>query len=542
MDERIRSDVITPDQQDKGDAASGDTDFKVLTQAESPGDVEPDSPEGDPARDVPFCPHCQGELEDSGHICPSCDAYLGLCLRVLDKVHELGRSHTLEMEVQNRSAKLLHISEMRVSCDGFREKESGVRPPGKLQPGGKRKAEVPVVPVDGDELLARFQLAIRDDSGQAVAEGARKIFVRNVSSEKKVRIEVGGDLSGADLGGLINSCQEEGGNQEVEIKIVGDARGVDINPLVFAPRKNVSPPQKRHPEWLKLDHWIEVPLYIYQEFLQLDKGKSTPTQLECPSELKNLSDIKSAWLRPLQPEKNRKVFRLFFKPKICMGRGDHQDIPCKVFNRAGNVLKKQTQSISSEHLTLWADSFQTILEDHSTNGTLVGEKRVQGERCGLSAGDMISLAGVLAFRYREFRDLSELYSTLYKKNIKTTLQRASHLRLSLEGRKFLEYPLCAIRLKPVGIGRDVFEYFIVPRQLDIGSGHQNALKIDHPSVSNMHARLLVSDQGVRLLDLESDHGTFINGRRLNNNEACLLSAGCLIRFGELEVELDCDSC
>src|SRR5205807_2290164 len=46
------------------------------------------------------------------------------------------------------------------------------------------------------------------------------------------------------------------------------------------------------------------------------------------------------------------------------------------------------------------------------------------------------------------------------------------------------------------------------------AGGQVEFVLDHPHVSRRHARLLVDGDRVRLHDLGSANGTFVNGRRL----------------------------
>ncbi len=58
--------------------------------------------------------------------------------------------------------------------------------------------------------------------------------------------------------------------------------------------------------------------------------------------------------------------------------------------------------------------------------------------------------------------------------------------------------------------------------------------LDDPSVSRLHARLMKDRDGIRITDLNSLNGTFLNGRRLDPNESQIIRPGDEIRFGTLE--------
>ena len=67
------------------------------------------------------------------------------------------------------------------------------------------------------------------------------------------------------------------------------------------------------------------------------------------------------------------------------------------------------------------------------------------------------------------------------------------------------------------------------RTLSIGRVPGNDIVISDTAMSRQHARVVVSDEGISLVDLGSLNGTFINGERVN--EERFLADGDVIRVG-----------
>jgi hypothetical protein len=65
----------------------------------------------------------------------------------------------------------------------------------------------------------------------------------------------------------------------------------------------------------------------------------------------------------------------------------------------------------------------------------------------------------------------------------------------------------------------------------IGSGTECDVILRHPSIARRHARVQWRKQGYVLSDLQSPTGTYVNGRRINEN---LLKEGWVVRLGEAE--------
>jgi hypothetical protein len=75
-------------------------------------------------------------------------------------------------------------------------------------------------------------------------------------------------------------------------------------------------------------------------------------------------------------------------------------------------------------------------------------------------------------------------------------------------------------------------------RLNIGRASDSGLVLDHPSVSKVHAVVVLNREGTLLLaDTGSTNGTFINGRRIAYGESRQITNGDVLGFGEVEVRL-----
>ena len=74
------------------------------------------------------------------------------------------------------------------------------------------------------------------------------------------------------------------------------------------------------------------------------------------------------------------------------------------------------------------------------------------------------------------------------------------------------------------------------RRVGVGRVADNELQLEHPSVSKLHAALVMNREGTLLVaDTGSTNGTFINGRRLSYGEARQIEDGDVVSFGDVEV-------
>jgi len=69
----------------------------------------------------------------------------------------------------------------------------------------------------------------------------------------------------------------------------------------------------------------------------------------------------------------------------------------------------------------------------------------------------------------------------------------------------------------------------------IGRAPSSDLRLQDPSVSRIHAQIIIDEQGITLQDAGSSYGTFVNGRQLAG--ALELSAGMRIELGDCALEV-----
>lgn len=73
----------------------------------------------------------------------------------------------------------------------------------------------------------------------------------------------------------------------------------------------------------------------------------------------------------------------------------------------------------------------------------------------------------------------------------------------------------------------------------IGRSHDNALVIEDPSVSNIHAAFSLQANGTLwLADLGSSNGTFVNGVLLGQGDKSVVRSGDRLQFGDIAVTLE----
>ncbi len=86
----------------------------------------------------------------------------------------------------------------------------------------------------------------------------------------------------------------------------------------------------------------------------------------------------------------------------------------------------------------------------------------------------------------------------------------------------------------IDVGRSSWRTIIQSLPIVIGRSDEADLQLRSRKVSHRHAELYLDD-GLRVRDLDSTNGTFVNGRRVRTRRR--LSAGDVIRFGDIQLRL-----
>jgi pilus assembly protein CpaF len=84
--------------------------------------------------------------------------------------------------------------------------------------------------------------------------------------------------------------------------------------------------------------------------------------------------------------------------------------------------------------------------------------------------------------------------------------------------------------------QEVNEGKLIPGVYRVGSSPASHLQIDRPSVSGRHAQIAVTDTDVKIMDLDSSNGTFLDGERVGNEPVKALP-GSVIKIGDVEILL-----
>ncbi|HEV2708426.1 MAG TPA: FHA domain-containing protein [Pyrinomonadaceae bacterium] len=89
---------------------------------------------------------------------------------------------------------------------------------------------------------------------------------------------------------------------------------------------------------------------------------------------------------------------------------------------------------------------------------------------------------------------------------------------------------------PTGTNEAVLAFRPGGRRMNVGRVADNDLHLDHPSVSKIHAALVMNREGTLLVaDTGSTNGTYINGRRIAYGESRQIEEGDVVGFGDVEV-------
>lgn len=79
------------------------------------------------------------------------------------------------------------------------------------------------------------------------------------------------------------------------------------------------------------------------------------------------------------------------------------------------------------------------------------------------------------------------------------------------------------------------EYVILLREVTVGSLNTNGIVVKGEEVSDIHARFLYRDGVYMIEDLNSLHGTLVNGMKLDPGTECALTEDAVITIGDVEI-------
>lgn len=94
----------------------------------------------------------------------------------------------------------------------------------------------------------------------------------------------------------------------------------------------------------------------------------------------------------------------------------------------------------------------------------------------------------------------------------------------------LDRTLGFVRIFPRGL-HEPAAAFAISRTARLGREQKNELHLDDPRISRVHAQVRASAGALQLTDLQSRHGTFVNGERLGDDEV-KLEPGAIVRCGD----------
>lgn len=84
-------------------------------------------------------------------------------------------------------------------------------------------------------------------------------------------------------------------------------------------------------------------------------------------------------------------------------------------------------------------------------------------------------------------------------------------------------------------GKVTFNYELNKRKLMVGRAPHADIVIDDPAISYYHAFIFIDEHGGKIIDLESDNGIFLNGKKIDQTYFC---DGDTLRVGPIELHIE----
>ena len=247
--------------------------------------------------------------------------------------------------------------------------------------------------------------------------------------------------------------------------------------------------------------------------------QNVPTAAENSVARKNLSSINSSQIKPNQTAQlefidSNQVSEPFkmSKNSVWLGRDLEGDI----------VFESSAAMVSRRHAEIKREGDQFVLTDNNSfNGTLVNEQRISmptqlyhDDRIQLGLGGPVlrlnapwlvapKEAALVGQRSASFRRPSDITNELEPVGSKTIAVNFGKSFAEISSNE-ITHPQLLMSLA-----------FGSKQELIIGRSDASDIKLDGLQISNRHARLLQTNSGIAIEDLNSTNGIYINGDRIS---------------------------
>jgi pSer/pThr/pTyr-binding forkhead associated (FHA) protein len=176
--------------------------------------------------------------------------------------------------------------------------------------------------------------------------------------------------------------------------------------------------------------------------------------------------------------------------------------------KEGNTIRLTERNVSRRHARLLRSNGAFLLEDlESYNGVSVNGESLSAPR-KVADGDKITIGD-------------------YQLSLRSDRPTGPRVGPALD-----EEPPPYARLVMLGPPNPGQEFALEKGELVIGRTDENAIVINHRSISRAHAKIVVGDTGYRLVDLDSANGVRVNNTDFSDTE---LTSGDLVELGTVRL-------
>jgi pSer/pThr/pTyr-binding forkhead associated (FHA) protein len=234
---------------------------------------------------------------------------------------------------------------------------------------------------------------------------------------------------------------------------------------------------------------------------------------------------------------------VIWTPSECrIGRSPElNDIACMLLpcNETNNQL---SECISRRHLRLAINDANVIVEDlGSANGTFVDGQRIEGPT-KIHSNQVINLGHALNLRYRDFRRVQSTRAVNHTLSTCSSLNDCASKVFDLDMETLRrQAPIDAFVLRRINNYRDRLQYLFLLDNAVIGASRNAAICLPNDSLDKRHARLILKNGSLYIEDLDSQNGTYIDGRRMESRRPEPVGTESTIRFGAVEGQLTTDN-